>query len=667
MLALSTLHTLLSQVLSLPDLHTAILHTPGGHLVSYASDPSRSKDDIHLVVGVSWRIWQDTQGQGYLTNEGELGRVIVLPIDEPEEELPQPLSEDHQPLMLLTLNATDSVDWEELRIKGTALATHFAKTLCRFRAHLTAPKPPPASNGPSIGLARNDTYTCNLGAVERWYKLGAIGRDRRAKSAGPIHRLKVAANVVDDVPRSMQPWSLSTRRKVVSQNFFVTRYGCRRHGVLVHNKKPVAQQLHPTTVEIPVIPCRPDPYVLLARELSQLRNNLSGLLGSAHPALSNIAQHYYLHPSQQLRPLVVLLFARATNGLAHGWEEKKWIAHCEHLIGRDEELNQPLTRAGVLNNWNPNMPDHTASFDSLFPLQTPKIQPTLPPLPDSSAKSHDTFTLANPPTILPSQFRLAQLVEMIHIASSFHDQVIDRTFVAKNSPSTKDTMGNKLAILGGDFLLGRASCTLSRLGDDEVVELIASVISNIVEGTIWRMKNVPSSHPIPSPSNPDRAWRNYFNRIYLEHASLLAKGARGAVILGGSREGEILKEVAYAYGRHLGLANQLTKDTVDYEATEGQFDRPEDEASQADTPTGPLLYAWEDHPELGPLILRNFSNSGDAEHARHLIRVSSGVERTRALARTHAEKARKLLYLLPRSDTRDALEELTERVVEQTW
>ncbi|THV06541.1 terpenoid synthase [Dendrothele bispora CBS 962.96] len=464
----------------------------------------------------------------------------------------------------------------------------------------------------------------------------------------------------------MQPWSVfSGRRKALSQIFFVTRCRCKQHGTLAHNVKTVTPQHPPSTIEIPVVPCRPDPYALLSPELSQLRSNLLGLLGSAHPALNNVAQHYFLHPSKQLRPLVVLLFARATNGLGRRWAEKKWTAECERVSGRQEELDQPLTRTGVLNNWNANMPDDTPSFESLFPLQTPKVQPELPPLPESYVRSHDgNLTLADPPTILPSQFRLAQLVEMIHIASSFHDEVVDRLSVGKNSPSTKDTMGNKLAILGGDFLLGRASCTLSRLGDDEVVELVASVISNIVEGTIWHMKSVPSSRPIVSPESPTQAWKEYFNRIYLKHASLLAKGARGAAILGGSGEGEILKEIAYAYGRHLGFANQLTKDTVDYEATEGQFDQLVEESPY---PTGPLLHAWEDYPELGPLILRNFSNSGDVEQVQHLVRASSGVERTRALARTHANKARELLYLLPHSETRDALEELTERVIDQAW
>jgi hypothetical protein len=47
----------------------------------------------------------------------QLGRIVVLPVDEPPEMLPQPLPEDYQPLMLLVLNSTDEVEWEELQNK----------------------------------------------------------------------------------------------------------------------------------------------------------------------------------------------------------------------------------------------------------------------------------------------------------------------------------------------------------------------------------------------------------------------------------------------------------------------------------------------------------------------------------------------------------------------
>ena len=64
MLVLATLHRLLSQVISSPGLHTAVLLTPNGQLVSYACDSTRSKDDVRLVVGLSSEIWLEVADQG---------------------------------------------------------------------------------------------------------------------------------------------------------------------------------------------------------------------------------------------------------------------------------------------------------------------------------------------------------------------------------------------------------------------------------------------------------------------------------------------------------------------------------------------------------------------------------------------------------------------------
>ncbi|KZP03872.1 hypothetical protein FIBSPDRAFT_682874, partial [Athelia psychrophila] len=96
--------------------------------------------------------------------------------------------------------------------------------------------------------------------------------------------------------------------------------------------------------------------------ITHLRTTLLNLLGSSHPSLSEIAKYYFLHPSKQLRPLIVLLFAQATNGLGQEWVRKKWAAEVEGAGGKGEELDRPLTRPDVLNDWNPSMPDHTASF-----------------------------------------------------------------------------------------------------------------------------------------------------------------------------------------------------------------------------------------------------------------------------------------------------------------
>jgi len=108
-------------------------------------------------------------------------------------------------------------------------------------------------------------------------------------------------------------------------------------------------------------------------------------------------------------------------------------------------------------------------------------------------------------------------------------------------------------------------------------------------------------------------------------------------------------------------------DILDYESGEAALGKPGGADLQLGLATGPALFAWEEHPEMGPLIKRKFQQEGDVELARDLVRRSAGVERTRDLARRHADKAREVLALLPDSDAKGALEVLTERVVKRTW
>ena len=62
---------------------------------------------------------------------------------------------------------------------------------------------------------------------------------------------------------------------------------------------------------------------------------------------------------------------------------------------------------------------------------------------------------------------------------------------------------------------------------------------------------------MPAPRLTPETWNTYLRKTYLKTASLMAKGARSAVVLGGCQEGEIWKEIAYAYGRNLGIAFQV--------------------------------------------------------------------------------------------------------------
>lgn len=386
------------------------------------------------------------------------------------------------------------------------------------------------------------------------------------------------------------------------------------------------------------------------------------MLGSGHPALAEIAKYYFLHPSKQVRPVIILLLSQATNGLGSDWSRKLWEAESEGAGGREAELDLPLSRPDVLNDWNPNMPTQTNRFsDAQHTLQPPfRHRPPVPQFNETQS--------AIPPSlyssILPTQRRLAQIVEMLHTASLLHDDVIDESELRRGAPSAPAAYGNKLAVLGGNFVLGRASAALSRLGDPEVTELIASVISNLVEGEILQTKDVkldPSGDV--SGRRRQEAWNIYLHKTYLKTASLMAKGARSAVVLGGCKDGDVWKEMAYAYGRNIGIAFQLVDDVLDYEFASATLGKPGGADLQLGLTTGPALYAWEEFPEMGELIERKFEQAGDVEQARDIVLRSSGVQRTRELAQAYSEKAKEVLQELPDSEAKAVLEALTERVI----
>jgi len=162
---------------------------------------------------------------------------------------------------------------------------------------------------------------------------------------------------------------------------------------------------------------------------------------------------------------------------------------------------------------------------------------------------------------------------MIHVASLLHDDVLDHAAMRRSAPSAPAAFGNKLSVLGGDFLFGRASTALARLGDNEVVELVASVMSNLVEGEVMQMMgeggNSRSAVESANDANPEliptvptqQTWTSYICKSYFKTASLMAKSIRASVVLGGAQSGneqdEVLKDIAYAYGRNLGIAFQV--------------------------------------------------------------------------------------------------------------
>lgn len=177
-----------------------------------------------------------------------------------------------------------------------------------------------------------------------------------------------------------------------------------------------------------------DPVKLVGKDLWELKGNITKLLGSGHPFINTIGKHYLQGDTNRIRPLLVLLMAKAT---------------CQ---AEKKTPNQLL-------------------FDN-----------------DHDQDEIKLTTIDNP--ILPTQRRLAEISEMIYTASLLHYDIIDN-----NTEVVNPGFGNKMAVLAGDFLLARASLALAQLKKAECIELIATCIADIVEGEFMQLQNPHEKNP----------------------------------------------------------------------------------------------------------------------------------------------------------------------------
>ncbi|KAK9456457.1 decaprenyl-diphosphate synthase-like protein subunit 1 [Dipodascopsis uninucleata] len=378
-----------------------------------------------------------------------------------------------------------------------------------------------------------------------------------------------------------------------------------------------------------------DPFSVVAAEMSYLTSNIRELLGSGHPSLDTAAKYYVRNEGKHIRPLLVLLMSRAVMNAPKS----------ELSEPRYEGVDDSLSPLDILRDWNPSkLINSIATTVS----QMSKIGKTSDPLPIDEETG-----------ILSSQKRLAEITEMIHAASLMHDDVIDGSALRRGAPSLNITFGNKMAILAGDFMLGRASVSLARLRNLEVVELMSTVIANLVEGEFMQLKNMATDEVNGGATKA--TFDYYMDKTYLKTASLISKSCRSAAILAGVHE--TIVDSAYYYGRNLGLAFQLVDDLLDYTVSAQDLGKPSGADLQLGLATAPVLFAWQKYPELGDLIKRKFSEPGDIEKARNLVALTDGVEQTRELAQEYGRKARESLDSLPNSSAKDALNEMTHLVL----
>lgn len=351
----------------------------------------------------------------------------------------------------------------------------------------------------------------------------------------------------------------------------------------------------------------PDPFNMVEKELQPFSDSIQELVSTDQPILSMAAKHFFQkRHGKRTRPTIVSLMSKV-------------VAACTP----EEKTGESWANAGA------------SKIDMEGGVVT--------------SKNHQNSE------VWRKQGQLGQIVEMIHVASLIHDDVLDEADTRRGGEAVHKLYSNKVAVLAGDYLLARASVLLARLENTAVVQIMATALESLVAGEIMQLKSSPEEL---------LQMESYLRKSYYKTASLICYACRSTALLGGHAYGSTVATACEEFGFHIGLAFQIQDDILDFTAHADILGKPALADMSLGLSTAPILYAAQEFPHIQPLVKRRFKKDGDKQTALEaLYKSKTAMDKAKGLAEFHAQKAVDALMRLPQSDARDALVRLTYVVI----
>jgi heptaprenyl diphosphate synthase len=224
----------------------------------------------------------------------------------------------------------------------------------------------------------------------------------------------------------------------------------------------------------------------------------------------------------------------------------------------------------------------------------------------------------------------AASVELVHLGSLYHDDVIDEAETRRGVPSVNARWSNIVAILAGDYLLAQASSLAASLGAD-VAGLLAATIGELCRGQVLELQHL---------FDPERSEESYLSAIEGKTASLMATACRiGGMVSGVSAD---TLDALTQFGHHLGMCFQVVDDVLDVTRTDAELGKPAGNDVHEGVYTLPVIYAVASSEELRSLLGRKLEWP-EVRTAVDLVATDEAIDASMAVARTHATKASEAL------------------------
>lgn len=250
------------------------------------------------------------------------------------------------------------------------------------------------------------------------------------------------------------------------------------------------------------------------------------------------------------------------------------------------------------------------------------------------------------------------VIELVHLATLYHDDVMDEAEVRRGTPTANVRWSNNVAILAGDYLFATASRLVSRLGP-EAVRLIAETFAQLVTG---QMRETRGLRDAPEGADPIG---HYLKVVYEKTACLIAAAGRFGAMFSGADADQV--ERLSRLGGIVGTAFQISDDIIDIDSDSQESGKLPGTDVREGVHTLPMVYALRE-PGPGAARLRELltgpiDDDEAVAEALTLLRASPGMAKAKRSLQEYAEQAHQELALLPDVPGRYALQTLIDYTI----
>ncbi|WP_003541123.1 polyprenyl synthetase family protein [Desulfotomaculum nigrificans] len=247
---------------------------------------------------------------------------------------------------------------------------------------------------------------------------------------------------------------------------------------------------------------------------------------------------------------------------------------------------------------------------------------------------------------------LAVALELIHMATLVHDDVVDDSMTRRGTPTVKANWGNKISMHTGDYLFAKSLVLISTYKEPLIAELLAKTSVKMCEGEI---------HQISTAYSANQSWRDYFYRIERKTALLIAASCQlGAVAAGAPAKDH--KRLG-KFGHQLGMAFQITDDILDMVADQRELGKPIGGDLRQGILTMPVIYSLEKSPRrerLRELVEIREKTEDQVKEAIELIKEAGGIQFSFEVAQRYIAKAKNNLKYLPDRPVKKVFEQIAD-------